>query len=154
MKRIGASVLLIIFLFSLSGCSLIENTPLKKIVSNNFIDNTVKKIQALFNNYPKTQEELAIAFAKALKNKDEKKIRKYLPLSELKTDQTPKNYIEMAGGKDFNITKVKNDRGGTYFLLENKHDKNDKYMIYVTKFNNRFVTASMGSYDPQALIVE
>ena len=154
MQRAGAIILLLVFLFSLSGCSLTENTPLEKIINSNFINNITKKIQISLNSYPQTPEELAKAFTRALKSNDIKKISKYLPESNPNNNSTAVNYLNIGGGKDFKVMKIKSDQGGIYFLLENQKDKNDKYMIYVTKFNDRFVVASMGPYEPQVLEVE
>ncbi|WP_028052386.1 hypothetical protein [Carboxydothermus ferrireducens] len=154
MYRTGRVILLVVILFSLSGCSLLENTPLDKIINNNFIDNITMKIKTTFNSYPQTPEELAKAFAKALKSNDIKKVNKYLPVPDSTGNPTASNYLNFGGGKDFNVSKLRGDSNRTYFLLENENEKNDKYIILVTKFNDRFVVASMGPYDPQILEVE
>ncbi|GAV24333.1 hypothetical protein ciss_02660 [Carboxydothermus islandicus] len=154
MYRSGAVIILVFILFSLSGCSLLENTPLDKIINNNFIDNISKKIKTIFNSYPQTPEELAKAFAKALKSNDIKKVHKYLPVTDSTGNPMASNYLNFGGGKDFNVSELQGDSKRVYFLLENTNEKNDKYIILVTKFNDRFVVASMGPYDSQILELE
>ncbi|GAV23593.1 hypothetical protein [Carboxydothermus pertinax] len=154
MKRLGTGIILVVILLSLSGCSLLENTPLEKIINNDFIDNIAQKIKTVFNYYPQTPEELAKAFTKALKSNNLKKVSKYLPVTDTNSNPMATNYLNFGGGKDFRVSEIKSDSSGAYFLLENPNGKNDKYMILVTKFNGRFVVASMGPYDPQILTVE
>ncbi|GAV25548.1 hypothetical protein ciss_14810 [Carboxydothermus islandicus] len=120
---------------------------MEKIINNGFINKMSSEIKKLTNSYPTSEEELAKAFAKALKDNSILKVKKYL-LGE--DENYAKAVLNMGGGKTFKISKLKSDVNESYYLLENINDKNEKFAICIIKNEGKFVVVSISPYDPSA----
>jgi len=141
-KKVIVLVIITILIFILQGCDLLNNTPLQKTLNNPFLNKISEKIKMYFDPTPKSPEDLADKFIKAVKKKDIKKLCVYFNTKNYE-------YVEtQAGqcfGKDFKIS-FKDSNG--LIIIENVKDGKEKYGLTIRNDNNKYFILNMGPYDP------